>query len=280
MRLFPGTTALLVLTQTALAPAAPAPKFAVASIKPAASKLGVPMNRSTPDGGITLTNVTVGKLIVNAWHMLPYQIVGAPSWTASARYDISAKPDKPVKPTEVGLMLQSLLADRFGLALRRETRNLPIYALVVTRKDGRLGPSLVQSKDGGCTIRNPSDLPPGPEAGKPSARWCGLLMMFPKRLNGAAVPLVALAEQFSLRLGRTVVDMTGLKGSYDINLGWTSDEGQLPISDAPPDSRPLSDPQGPTIFTALSEQLGLKLESRKGPVEVLVIDHVEGPSAN
>lgn len=280
MRLFQGTTALLALTHTALAQAAPAPKFAVASIKPAARKFGVPMNRSTPDGGITLTNVTVEELIVNAWHILPYEIVGAPSWIASVRYDISAEPDKPARHSEVTLMLQGLLADRFGLALHRETRNLPIYALVVARKDGRLGPSLVQSKDGGCTTHNPGDPPPRPEAGKPSTRWCGLLGMFPKRLNGAAVPIVALAEQFSLRLGRIVVDMTGLKGSYDINLEWASDDGQLLISDVAPDSRPLSDPEGPTIFTALSEQLGLKLESRKGPVEVLVIDHMEGPSAN
>ena len=106
------------------------------------------------------------------------------------------------------------------------------------------------------------------------------MMMRPRKLSGAAVPIVVLAEQFALRLGRTVVDMTGLKGNYDIDLEWTSDEGALPFLEGSPDSVPPPDPQGQTILTALKEQLGLKIESRRVPVDVIVIDHLERPSAN
>lgn len=279
--------ALLVLsgiavgqTDPAREEAARAPRFDVASIKPAAPGARMPTSRATPGGGIFLTDVTVESLMVNAWHLLPYQIVGRPEWIGAARYDISAKSEKPVQPGEVGLMLRALLADRFGLVVHRETRDLPIYALVIARKDGRLGPSLIESKDGGCTPHNPSNPPPLPEPGKPSTRWCGLLMMFPRRLTGAAVALVALAEQLSVRAGRPVIDMTGLKATYDINLVWTSDEGQLPIFEPLPDSGPPSELGTQTIFAALTEQLGLTLESRRGPVEVLVIDHVERPSEN
>jgi uncharacterized protein (TIGR03435 family) len=105
-------------------------------------------------------------------------------------------------------------------------------------------------------------------------------MMRPRKLSGAAVPIVVLAQQFSLGLGRTVMDMTGLKGNYDIDLQWTADEGAFPFFEGSSDPVPPPDPQGQTILMALKEQLGLKIESRKAPVDVIVIDHVERPSAN
>ena len=109
---------------------------------------------------------------------------------------------------------------------------------------------------------------------------CGLLMMRPRKLSGAAVPIVVLAEQFALRLGRTVIDMTGLKGNYDIDLEWTADEGAIPFLEGSSDLVPPPDPLGQTILTALKEQLGLKIESRKAPVDVIVIDRVDRPTAN
>jgi uncharacterized protein (TIGR03435 family) len=259
----------------------PAPKFDVASIKPVAPGSRMITSRSLPGGAVDLHNVTVEELIVNAWHIFPYQILGAPAWIRTAAYDISAKPETAVKPGEVNLMLQALLKDRFELAMHHETRNLPIYALVIARKDGTLGPSLVESKEGGCAVRIPGNPPPPrPDPAKPATRWCGLLMMRPRKLSGAAVPIVALAEQFSLRLGRTVMDMTGLKGNYDIDLEWTADEGAFPFLEGSSDPVAPPDPQGQTILTALKEQLGLKIESRKASVEVIVIDHVERPTAN
>jgi len=257
------------------------PKFEVASIKPVEARSDATRTRWLPGGRADLHNVTVEELMVNAWHLFPDQIVDAPSWIRTAAYDISAKPETAAKAGEVNLMMQALLKDRFRLAIHHETRTLPIYAMVMARKDGTPGPSLVKSKEGGCVVRTPgSPPPPPPDPAKPSTRWCGLLMMRPRKLNGAAVPIVVLAEQFSLRLGRTVIDMTGLKGNYDIDLEWTSDEGAFPFLEGSPDPVSPPDPNGQTILDGLKEQLGLKIESRRAPVDVIVIDHVERPSAN
>jgi uncharacterized protein (TIGR03435 family) len=288
--MMPLTTVAVLVTLTGIAIAQDgppgkgatlAPKFDVASIKPVAPGARVIPSRSLPGGAIDLHNVTVEELMVNAWHIFPDQILGAPAWIRAAAYDISAKPERAAKPGEVNLMVQALLRDRFGLAVHHETRNLPIYALVIATKDGTLGPSLIESKEGGCMVRIPGNPPPPrPDAAKPATRWCGLLMTRPRKLSGAAVPIVVLAEQFALRLGRTVMDMTGLKGNYDIDLEWTSDEGAFPFLEGSSDPVPPPDPQGQTILTALKEQLGLKIESRRAPVDVIVIDHVERPSTN
>jgi uncharacterized protein (TIGR03435 family) len=287
--MMPLTTVAVFLTLTSFAiaqdnppgkVAAPAPEFDVASIKPVARDSQIKLSRSLPGGAVDLHNVTVEELIVNAWHVFPSQILGAPAWTRTAAYDISAKPETAAKPGEVTLMLQALLRNRFGLSMHHEKRNLPIYALVIARKDGTLGPSLVESKEGGCAVRIPGNPPPRPDPAKPATRLCGLLMMRPRKLSGAAVPIVVLAEQFALRLGRTVMDMTGLKGNYDIDLEWTADEGAVPFLEGSSDPVPPPDPQGQTILTALNEQLGLKIESRRAPVDVIVIDHVQTPSAN
>jgi uncharacterized protein (TIGR03435 family) len=282
------TTVAILVTLTGIASAQvnspgernTAPGFDVASIKPVAPGSRITPSRSLPGGAVDLHNVTVEELIVNAWHIFPYQIFGAPAWTRTAAYEISAKPATAAKPGDVNLMLQALLRDRFRLALHHETRNLPIYALVLARQDGTLGPALVASKEGGCVVRIPGHLPPPPDPAKPATRPCGLLMMHPRQLSGAAVPIVVLAEQFSLRLGRTVMDMTGLQGNYDIDLQWTADEGAFPFLEGSSDPVPPPDPQGQTILSALKEQLGLKIESRKAPVDVIVIDHVDRPTAN
>jgi uncharacterized protein (TIGR03435 family) len=287
--MLPLTTVAVFVTLTSFAiaqdnlpakGAAPAPEFDVASIKPVARDASVKLSRSLPGGAVDLHNVTVEELMVNAWHVFPSQILGAPAWTRTAAYDISAKPETAAKPGQVNLMLQALLRTRFGLSMHREKRNLPVYALVMARKDGKPGPSLVESKEGGCAVRIPGNPPPPPDPAKPATRWCGLLMMRPRKLSGAAVPIVVLADQFALRLGRTVIDMTGLKGNYDIDLEWTADEGAVPFLEGSPDPVPPTDPQGQTIFTALKEQLGLKIESRRALVDVIVIDHVHTPSAN
>jgi uncharacterized protein (TIGR03435 family) len=287
--MMPLTTVAVFVTLTSIAiaqdnppgkGAAPAPEFDVASIKLVARNSPIRPSRWLPGGAVDLHNVTVEELMVNAWHVFPSQILGAPAWTRTAAYDILAKPETAAKPGGVNLMLQALLKDRFGLAMHHETRNLPIYALVMARKDGTLGPSLVESKEGSCAVRIPGNPPPRPDPAKPATRWCGLLMMRPRKLSGTAVPIVVLAEQFALRLGRTVVDMTGLKGNYDIDLEWTADEGAIPFLEGSSDPVPAPDPQGQTILTALKEQLGLKIESRRAPVDVIVIDHVQTPSAN
>jgi uncharacterized protein (TIGR03435 family) len=173
-------------------------------------------------------------------------------------------------------MLQSLLAVRFHLALHSEKKEIPIYALVPAKRGGRLGAGLVMAKEGDCTPR-PQDFPPPLEAGKPP--YCGLTQQLRRQdngvplmqLQGSGVTLSMLARTLASTLNRHVTDDTGIGGSYDISVEYA------PWDDSPATK---SDNAVPSLFTALQEQLGLKLESRKGPVDVLVIDHAERPSAN
>ena len=156
--------------------------------------------------------------------------------------------------------LQALLADRFQLTLHHETKEQPVYALVIGKNGSKLQES--QSKQEGRHM-----------------------MMGRGELNGEGVPLDMLVSNLSRQVGRPVIDRTGLKGNYDFKLQWTPDPGQSggPMGGPPPpgvEAPPPPDPNGPSIFTAVQEQLGLRLESQKGPVDLIVIDRVEKPSEN
>jgi bla regulator protein blaR1 len=265
-------------------PNQPLPQFEVASVKPAAPDQRGMFIRPGANGGININNMPVKEMITLAWRIQPYQITGGPSWIESARFDIEATGNHKLNRDEMPLMIQSLLADRFQLKVHHETKELPIYALVLANKDGKLGPQLSESKEGSCTQFDPSKPPPPPDPGKPPVMGCGGMMMGIDRVTAAAIEVSQLAPMLSRTLGRTVVDKTGLTGKFDINMQWTPDQAQLqslPGGGAPPGlPQPQFDPNGPTLFTALQEQLGLKLESQKGPVDILVIDHVEKPSEN
>jgi uncharacterized protein (TIGR03435 family) len=240
--------------------------------------------RDAPGGRLDITNLPLKEMIIIAWRIQPFQITGGPAWIDSAHYDISAKPDHNPKEDEESLMLQALLADRFQLKIHHETKELPVYALLVANKDGKLGPQLTASKEGGCTPFDPSKPPLPPERGKPPTLGCGNMMMGFDRLNAAGVEISVMIPTLSRMLGRTVLDRTELTGKFDISMHWTPDQSQAmqpPPGGAPPGMQlPPIDPNGPSIFTALQEQLGLKLESQKGPVDIIVIDHVEKPSEN
>ena len=262
------------------------PSFEVASVKENRSgDLRSPM-RTEPGGRFTATNVLLKFLIAEAFMgpqpvHLSSRIVGGPDWINSTRFDIIAKastefrssPEGP--PNELVLMLRSLLEDRFKVRTHRETRELPVYELVVARADGKLGPQLRQSTancDGPPPPRQPNEPPP-----------CGA-MRGPARVMAGGIPMRRFAEMLTAIMavgtpasadGRLVVDKTGLSGRFAFNLTWAPD--QIPTV-APPPGIPPVDPNGPSLVTALQEQLGLKLESAKGPVEVLVIDSVERPT--
>jgi bla regulator protein blaR1 len=258
-------------------------QFEVASIKPSAPDQHGTFIRSSPGGRLDINNMPLKELIVLAWRIQPFQVSGGPSWIESAHYDISAKSEGNPQQGENFLMVQSLLTDRFQLKIHHETKELPVYALVVANKDGKLGPQLTESKEGSCTQFDRSKPLPPPEPGQPPALGCGGMWMGPDRITAVGIPISQLSPVLSRILGRTVLDKTGLTGNYNIKAQWTPDQSQLQAlaAGAPADEPvPQFDPNGPSIFTALQEQLGLKLESQKGPVDILVIDHVERPSEN
>jgi bla regulator protein BlaR1 len=254
--------------------------YEVASIKP--NKSGDNMTRMMikPDG-LSVTGATLDMLIQNAYGVRYFQISGSPSWFKSERYDIEAKMDSSVveelrklgddqREAETRRMLQALLADRFQLKLHSDTKELPVYALVVAKN----GPKLQVARPGDTY---PNGLK-GPDGGG------GAGMMFIEGdggpVRGQGIPIANLVHLLSQQLGRTVLDKTGLTGKYDFTLKWTPDESQGPPGPPGMDTAPPPDSLGPSIFTAIQEQLGLKLESQKGAVEILVIDHAERPSEN
>jgi uncharacterized protein (TIGR03435 family) len=288
-----GLSASVVFRVVAQAPAATErPSFEVASVKQNKTGDGRMMVMNQPDGGVVATNLTVTALIRFAYELQDFQLIGAPDWIANEHFDIVAKPtvDRPAAPATglsgqpTRLMLQSLLAERFNLAAHPDTRALPIYALVLARADGKLGPGLRPSTID-CEAMRGAGRGPGGGAGRgpggPPAFGerpaCGM-MMGPGTLMSGGTPVSQLVGPLSITARRVVVDRTGLMGNFDIDLKWTPD--QMPSGPPPPGAPPLPaiDPNGPSIFTALQEQLGLKLESQTGPVDVLVIDHVERPT--
>jgi uncharacterized protein (TIGR03435 family) len=262
--------------------------FEVASVK--ANKTGDNrmMFGGQPGGGLTATNMPVRELITFAYQLQEFQLIGAPDWINTERFDIVAKasvdgsaapaPGPPGPPgTEMRARMRSLLEERFKLAAHRDTRPLPVYALVLARPDGKLGAGLRPSTADCEAMRGRGagqGRPPAPGERPP----CGM-MMRPGGITSGGTPLSQLLQPLSVFTRRTVVDRTGLKGNFDVDLTWMPD--QMPAGPPPPGVQlPPIDPNGPSIFTALQEQLGLKLESQTGPVDVLVIDHVERPTEN
>jgi uncharacterized protein (TIGR03435 family) len=253
---------------------ASAQQFEVASIKSAAPDERRMFIGPGPAGGISVNNMTLKQMIQSAWHIMPVQISGGPAWIDSARYNVVAKPEKRPAPEESMRMLQALLKDRFQLVIHSETKEIPIYALVLARKDGKLGENLTESKEGGCTVPDPNQPPPLLRGGK---LGCGAIMS-QRTMNGVSVPMTELARSLSLIVGRMVIDKTRLTAKYDYTVEFTPDES-IALPGAPPVAA-QADSSKPTLFTALQEQLGLKLESQKGPVEVFVVDRAEKPSEN
>jgi uncharacterized protein (TIGR03435 family) len=255
-----------------------APVFDVVSVKPNKSESGMIRIMVKPDG-YAASNVSLKMLIQNAYGIREDLISSAPSWADSARFDIDAKVAgsdvealKKLTPEQRRLILQPLLADRFKLKIHTETKQLPVYELVVAKAGSKL-----REATPGDTYANGIKGPDGVGRG-------GMMRVGRGQLTAQAVPMSNLANMLSTQLHRTVLDKTGLTGKYDLELNWTPDPGAEPMFKGPDSGQHSSDtaqdPSGPTIFTALQEQLGLKLQSAKGPVETIVIDHVEMPSEN
>jgi len=256
-------------------PPAPTQQFDVAIIKPNNSGSEISFNRIMPGGRLSTENAPLRALIASAYGVKFSQLTGAPGWLDLAHFDIEARGQlKPgIKVTEqINQMLQALLVERFGLKVHRGTKELPLYALTVAKS----GPKLEASADGPCFDPVGGHEPRVADLASGRVRPCGGFSNSPGQMLGTRVTMGKLASNLTGTMNRTVVDRTGLTGTYDLVLKWVPDEFVTPPGgDAAPPAGGSSDNQGSSIFTALREQLGLRLESQKGPVETLVIDHVE-----
>jgi uncharacterized protein (TIGR03435 family) len=245
--------------------------FEAASVKPASpnNPPGQGLSRA-PGGRFTAVNAPLRFLILYAYQMQGHQLIGAPEWSANERFDIVAKleGDPPsivtAGPDPMRLAMQTLLADRFGLRVRRETRDLDIYALTMARPGGQPGRGLKSSPDD-CAVMaaRAKASPPPPGANGEPPFICG--QQFGRgRIRFGGYPLSLFANGLSQSVGRAVVDRTGLTGNWAFELTYADEPA--PNSDAP------------SLFTAIQEELGLKLEPAKGPVDVLVVDNVQRPT--
>src|SRR5688572_4039789 len=253
------TPALMTLVATAIVGAQSneiqRPRFDVVSVKPNRNSEGVIRFAVQPGGRVVLTDIPVKQLIRAAYTLQLYQIVDAPPWTESERFDITGVTERELrdnltwspggKYALVQLMMQSLLADRFSFRAHFEERQGQVYALVLDDKE-----------------RAATGLAPAKPCGADCAMQIGS-----GTLRAPNVELPLLAELLSQLTGRPVTDETGLAGSFEVNVRWTP-ESQEATSDAP------------SLFTALPEQLGLRLDARRGPIRMLVIDSVDRPAAD
>jgi len=250
--------------------------FEVASVKPHPSNQVQPSSMvAEPGGRFTARSIPLRFLIRTAYQIQDDQVVDGPAWIGADRFDVTAKAEDGASPADLAPMLQALLADRFKLTFHRETRELPVFELQLARTDGTLGPKM---KRNDCTpdVNAPPTAPGGPPR-------CGSISNGFGRLTLIATPLRVMAQFLSPALNRVVIDKTGLSANFDVDLTWTPDRLPPRPAGAAPDQPVFVngveiDPNGPSIFTAVREQLGLKLESTRAPVEVLSIDHVEQPS--
>jgi uncharacterized protein (TIGR03435 family) len=267
------------------------PRFDAVSVKRNLSN--VPGNSLSSSGGrLAARNVNVALLLGVAYGFNDPQVINAPGWFTSERFDITATiPGGPVTPLQRSAMVRAMLEDRFRLVTHQETREFPIYHLVVARSDGRLGPDIRKSTlDCAAYMKeqraNPVPPPAQPQAGdvwrcSPRATLDASRVT---TMNVEGVTISALVFLLGQSVSRPLFDKTGLEGGYDFRLRFLPEPGSFAGSRGNP-GNPLANPtpgppanEAPTIFTAVQEQLGLKLEPLRGPLDVLVIDRAERPT--
>jgi uncharacterized protein (TIGR03435 family) len=260
--------------------------FEVASVRSNPSRTDSRGIRVLP-GRLAITGLTVREIVAYAYGIpnpLRFSRISAgPKWLNEDRFDIVAKARGDVSTDQLRVMLRALLADRFRMVARNTTADMPIYALRLSRNDGVLGPRLRRTPDIDCVRfiadrggvppplpRDPKDVPTCVIRAEP-----GLIVA-----RSRTIPDLTMVAFPRVVEDRVVVDRTGLKGNYDVLVEWTPDRRPFAAATDLPPGLPVPPPPlagGPSIFTALQEQLGLKLQSERGPVEVLLIDRIEKP---
>ncbi|MGD0869590.1 MAG: TIGR03435 family protein [Bryobacteraceae bacterium] len=239
----------ILVASAAFGQTAPAPPvFEVASVKPASQPQQGLDFRVYPGGRLHITNLTLNVILQQAYDVKGYQMAGGPAWMDTDRFDVEAKAEGDPTKAQIMAMLQALLADRFQLKVRRESREGNVYALVVAKGGPKLKPP---TGDRSYLSLHRND--PPTQTGVHYS------------LAGKKATLALIAENLGREVGRPVLDRTGIQGEFDFQVDYAIDDN--------PES-------GPSIFAAIQEQLGLKLEATKGPVETLVIEHAEKPSGN
>ena len=252
----------------AQSPAAAPTAFEVASVRRSAVTAGSMIN-SQPGGRFVAVNAPLASIITTAFGIRSFQLVDAPSWVHSERFDITALTGRDEYASLIDLRphIQQLLADRFGLVVRHEQREMQTYALVRARPDGPLGPALRRSAFDCASPENQR------KALAANRLACGTRFVAPGRLNGTAVPAALIANVLGSQLEAIVVNRTGLDGAFDFDLAFA------PIVGIPTGvSADFTDL--PSLFTAVQEQLGLRLERQRSPVDVVVVEHVTRPTEN
>ena len=254
------------LRAQSLAVDASVPAYASVSIKThTPGDTGVYPITTGPDGTSVWKGVTLRVLLRTAYGL---PMSGGPDWLSTDRFDLETKPERSPTDAQWPLMVRRLLSDRFNLIVHIDTRIAPVYALVLARSDGTLGPQIRQSA---CVGKGTAPFPGPLDPKNPPPLPCGAARSRPGTLFARWQTMEEATQMLSLMLGRKVVDRTGLTEKYDLNAEWTP---------APGPPGPQSVGVGPATFTAIEEQLGLKLESEQGSVDTLVIDRAERPITN
>jgi uncharacterized protein (TIGR03435 family) len=273
------------------APVDPNTRYEVVAIRPADPSTLLSM-RYTP-GRFDATNMPLGLLLRQALQKADYQIVGIPGWADTERYSIRATAPESTPLTANTTMLLNLLKDRFQLVTHPEVRELPIFNLVVARADGRLGPDLkptpaecqaiiAERNAAAKAAAGRGGPPPLPPLGDPNGPPpCGFQRMGPGVTAGSGRTIADLIPVLADLVGRPVIDKTGLAGMYDFTLKFAPESAGAPglLRFLPPGANPpAADPNAPSLTAALQEQLGLRLEGARGPVDVVVVDRFERPT--
>lgn len=254
LRLCAGAAAGAVswMHRAAIAQASNSPEFDVSTVKLSNPASGATSGIRTGYGRLDAENVTLKRCIIGAYEVGPQRVVGGPDWIDAATFDIAAKSDQGINDDHVlNMMLQRLLADRFRVVLHHETRTLSAYVLEVDKK----GPKLQPAKGGDSSTN--------------SSTGSGRRVTIEASNTDMDLFATVLARQMSL----PVVNQTALKGKFDFKLRWLPEDAPTPLLNGSPDPN-----APPGIFTALQEQLGLRLRSTKAPVDVLAVDHAERPT--